>query len=178
MIYDKLVRAAQRVMQEIEAVCDPTSGHPPLADEKNPWHDDYNALKAAVDELENDLGRDGYFAVVASAGDEIIVNLDGNPDAEYDLETQFTQQLHDLENQHPWVLSDEKSQLILVYSNYPCQEPASFGQNGCLKHVKGSDAFPWRAFAAMALAEDVKTYLNEQYDLDVINNETLLAHVQ
>ena len=62
-------------------------------------------------------------------------NLDPSPDAEYDLETQFTHELHDLENEHPWVLDDDKAILILQYSKHPSAEPATFGETGCLKHI-------------------------------------------
>lgn len=161
MIHDKLVRAAKRIMQEIEE--NSSILIPPR---------DYSNLKAAVDELENDLSIDAYFSVVAEAGENLMNNLD--IDAEYDLENQFMQELHDLENEHPWVLDDDKAILILQYSEYPSAEPATFGTSGCLKHIKSQDAFPWGSLAAIAFVEDVKHYLYKMYDLEVINNDSLL----
>jgi hypothetical protein len=174
MIHDKLVRAAERMMQEIESVCDPTSGHPPLSDPKNPWYEDYNALKSALAELEAEYSHPAYLAVVGEAGDELMNNLDISPDAEFDLETQFTHSIHELENEHPWVLNDDKAILILQYSNHPSAEPANYGDSGCLKGINSNDDFPWRGLASVAFAEDVKQYIYMIYKIEIVNNESLL----
>lgn len=170
MIHDKLVRAAKRAMQEIEATSEADSGHP-LSNPENPWYADYNALAAAVDEIDDLAGQ--YKTMVANEADALLSNLDNSRDAEYDLETQFMHHIHEkLENHHPWVMDSDLAIVILQVSNHPCAEFAIHG-GSVADDVNANDEFPFTAFAAEALVEDVKRYLYDNYELEVINNKTL-----
>lgn len=114
-----------------------------------------------------------YEKIVAGAGDDLLISLDLDKDAEFDIETQVRYWFHDLENDHPCVIDEDLAIDVIRISPNPCAEFSHHGA-GCIEKLNMKDSFPFNTIAGAALAEDVKDYLNRQYGLSFFSNTKMI----
>lgn len=112
--------------------------------------------------LDNEDHSTVYHQLVDDAADDLVATLDVDGE---DLNEQMHSAMHEMQNDHPWLLDDELSALVLRYSNHPCAE--IFHHGSLIKDDEhGKADFPFTTAAAGAMLEDVKDALARRYQFN------------